>query len=117
MKLEPIKSSRKRIDTNAWAMAGVLAAMWAALAVLPATRGVFLTQGNIATLLAQSSVLLVVAVGMTMVILIRGIDLSVGAGVALTGVVAALVQLRLGMPAPIAILLALATGAAKTRPR
>ena len=40
---------------------------------------------------SQSSVLLVVAVGMTLVILIRGIDLSVGAGVALTGVVAALV--------------------------
>ncbi len=112
MKLEPIKSVPRRLDLNAWAMAAVLATMWAALALLPATRGVFLTQGNIATLLAQSSVLLVVAVGMTMVILIRGIDLSVGAGVALTGVVAALVQLRLGMPAPVAILLALATGAA-----
>ena len=112
MKLEPIKSVPRRLDLNAWAMAGVLATMWVALALLPATRGVFLTQGNIATLLAQSSVLLVVAVGMTMVILIRGIDLSVGAGVALTGVVAALVQLRLGMPAPVAILLALATGAA-----
>jgi len=112
MKLEPIKSVPKRIDTNAWAMAAVLAAMWGTLALLPATRGVFLTQGNIATLLAQSSVLLVVAVGMTLVILIRGIDLSVGAGVALTGVVAALVQLKLGMPAPVAILLALLTGAA-----
>ncbi len=112
LKLEPIKSATKRLDLNAWAMAAVLAAMWAALALLPATRGVFLTQGNIATLLTQSSVLLVVSVGMTMVILIRGIDLSVGAGVALTGVVAALVQLKLGMPAPVAILLALATGAA-----
>ena len=112
MKLEPIKSAPRRMDLNAWAMAGVLAAMWGTLALLPATRGVFLTQGNIATLLAQSSVLLVVAVGMTLVILIRGIDLSVGAGVALTGVVAALVQLKLGMPAPVAILLALLTGAA-----
>ena len=31
---------------------------------------------------------------MTLVILIRGIDLSVGAGVALTGVVAAMLQLK-----------------------
>jgi D-xylose transport system permease protein len=97
-------------DLNAWAMAGVLALMWLVLAVMPATRGVFLTQGNIATLLTQSSVLLVVSVGMTFVILIRGIDLSVGAGVALTGVVAALCQIKLGLPAPVAIAAALAVG-------
>jgi D-xylose transport system permease protein len=72
---------------------------------------VFLTQENLATLLVQSSVLLVVSVGMTMVVLIRGIDLSVGAGVALTGVVAALVQQKLGGSAPIAIAAALAVGA------
>lgn len=102
----------RRTDRNAWAMAGVLVAMWAVLAVLPATRNVFLTQGNISTLLTQSAVLLVVSVGMTMVILIRGIDLSVGAGVALTGVVAALAQIKLGLPAPVAIALAIAAGAA-----
>jgi D-xylose transport system permease protein len=99
-------------DLNAWAMASVLAAMWLLLAVLPATRGVFFTQANIATLLTQSSVLLVIGVGMTLVILIRGIDLSVGAGVALTGVIAALCQIRLGLPAPVAVLAALGVGAA-----
>lgn len=102
----------RKVDLNAWAMAGVLAAMWALLALLPSTRGMFLTQGNIANLLSQYSVLLVVAVGMTFVILIRGIDLSVGAGVALTGVVAALAQQELGLPAPWAILITLAAGAA-----
>jgi D-xylose transport system permease protein len=107
-----VRPPGRRIDLNAGAMAGVLAAMWAVLAILPATRAVFLTQGNIATLLTQSAVLLVVAVGMTFVILIRGIDLSVGAGVALTGVVAALVQIKLGLPAPIAIAAAIGVGAA-----
>ncbi|HEV7557387.1 MAG TPA: substrate-binding domain-containing protein, partial [Kofleriaceae bacterium] len=97
---------------NTWAMAGVLALMWAILALLPSTRGMFLTQGNIGNLLSQYSVLLVISVGMTLVVLIRGIDLSVGAGVALTGVVAALAQIQLGLPAPIAIVLALAAGAA-----
>ncbi|MCL4226484.1 MAG: substrate-binding domain-containing protein [Myxococcales bacterium] len=101
----------RAIDVNAWAMAGVLVALWAVLALLPATRGVFLTERNLATLLAQNAHILVVAAGMTLVIVIRGIDLSVGAGVALTGVVAALLQLRLGLPAPVAIAAALATGA------
>jgi D-xylose transport system permease protein len=113
MKLEPqITTPRRRTDLNAWAMTAVLAAMWAVLAVLPATRGVFLTQANLSTLLVQSAVLLCVSVGMTLVILVRGIDLSVGAGVALTGVVAALVQIKCGLPAPVAILAALAVGAA-----
>ena len=113
MKLEPSLPSRARpAERNAWVMAAVLAAMWAILAILPATRAVFLTEGNIATLLTQSAVLLVVAVGMTMVIVIRGIDLSVGAGVALTGVVAALAQIKLGLPAPVAIAAAIGVGAA-----
>jgi D-xylose transport system permease protein len=101
----------RRVDLNAWAMAGVLLALWAILAVLPATRGVFLTERNLATLLTQNAHILVVAVGMTLVILIRGIDLSVGAGVALTGVVAAMLQLHAGMPAWVAIAAALACGA------
>jgi D-xylose transport system permease protein len=113
MKLEPSLPVRPRpSERNAWVMAAVLAAMWAILAILPATRAVFLTEGNIATLLTQSSVLLVVAVGMTMVIVVRGIDLSVGAGVALTGVVAALAQIKLGLPAPVAIAMAIGVGAA-----
>jgi D-xylose transport system permease protein len=101
----------RRGDLNVWIMAGVLAALCLVLAVLPATGGVFLTQGNLSNVLAQSSVLLVISVGMTMVILIRGIDLSVGAGLALIGVVAALVH-DAGMPAPVTIAAALATGAA-----
>jgi len=98
-------------DSSIWIMAGVLVLLWALLAVLPQTRGIFLTQANLATLLVQSSVLLVISVGMTMVILIRGIDLSVGAGVALTGTVAALIQLKCHGSAPLAIVAALAVGA------
>ena len=110
MKLERSAHSPLR-DSGIWLMAGVLVLLWAILAVLPGTRGVFLTQANLATLLVQSSVLLVVSVGMTLVILIRGIDLSVGAGVALTGTVAALVQIKCGGSAPLAIVAAIAVGA------
>jgi D-xylose transport system permease protein len=113
-KLERVaeRPSGRKVDVNAWAMAGVLLVMWALLALLPATRSVFLTQGNVTNLLSQYSVLLVVSVGMTFVILIRGIDLSVGAGVALTGVVAALAHQELGLGAPWAIGLTLLAGAA-----
>jgi D-xylose transport system permease protein len=90
----------------------VLLALWGLLALLPQTRDVFLTQRNLANLLTQVSPLVIVAVGMTLVILIRGIDLSVGAGVALSGVVAALLQIDHHQPAWIAIGAALATGAA-----
>jgi D-xylose transport system permease protein len=111
VKLERSARAPLRGDQSIWLMAGVLALLWAILAVLPQTRGVFLTQTNLATLLVQSAVLLVVSVGMTMVILIRGIDLSVGAGVALTGTVAALVQIKCGGSAELAIIAAVAVGA------
>lgn len=110
MKLERSAHAPHRDRTPTW-LAAILAALWLVLAAIPGTRGVFLTQANLAVLLVQSSVLLVLSVGMTLVILIRGIDLSVGAGVALTGTVAALVQLKLGGSAPLAIIAALATGA------
>ena len=100
------------LSLHAWAMAGVLAGLWAVLSLLPQTRDFFLTERNLTNLTVQVSHVVVIAVGMTMVIIIRGIDLSVGAGVALTGVVAALLQIDYGMPVGVAILAALAVGAA-----
>ena len=112
MKLERnANPGRPVVAQGAWAMAAVLATMWIVLALLPETGGRFLTQGNLASLLSQSAVLLVVSVGMTLAILIRGIDLSVGAGVALTGVVAGILHVRMGLPAPFAMIAALAVGA------
>ncbi len=99
------------LNLRAWGMAGVLLGLWGLLAVLPATSDVFLTRRNLVSLTLQISPIVVIAVGMTLVIITRGIDLSVGAGVALTGVVAALLQLDYGMPAWVAILAALGAGA------
>jgi rhamnose transport system permease protein len=50
----------------------------------------FLTLSNIADLLTNTAILSILAVGMMMVILTRGIDLSVGATIALAGMVSAL---------------------------
>jgi len=93
-------------------MAAVLLALWGVLGVLPQTRDFFLTDRNLGNLMTQVSHIAVIAVGMTLVIIIKGIDLSVGAGVALCGVVAAMLQIDYDMPAWVAMGGALATGLA-----
>lgn len=89
----------------------VLLALWAGLALHPETRDAFLTAGNFSNLTAQVSEIVIIGVGMTLVVLIRGIDLSVGAGMALTGVVAAKLQIDAGQPALVAVLAAVAVAA------
>ena len=56
----------------------------------------FLTVGNFATILQNSSVQCVVAIGMTFVILIGSIDLSVGSNMALTATIAAMASTQIG---------------------
>ena len=55
---------------------------------------VFLTTGNLVTIVDQVSVTAIMAIGMTMVIIAGGIDLSVGSLMALASVVAALIMRR-----------------------
>jgi D-xylose transport system permease protein len=86
----------------------VLLALWAVLGVHPETRGAFLSAQNFSNLTAQIAEIVIIGAGMTMVILIRGIDLSVGAGMALTGVIAAKLQIDHHQPAWVAILAAVA---------
>jgi ribose transport system permease protein len=70
----------------------------------------FLTLYNVRNVLRQSAINGIIAVGMTLVILTAGIDLSVGSVLALTGVVVAdLVQT--GWAPPLALAAALALGA------
>src|SRR5690242_843613 len=51
----------------------------------------FLKPGNLSNILAQTAVIAIVAIGQQLVILTRGIDLSVGANLALATVVGGLV--------------------------
>lgn len=74
----------------------------------------FFTTENILNVSLQTSITAIIAVGMTLVILTAGIDLSVGALVALSGVIATSV-LKLGLPFsasfPLAVLAGLTMGA------
>ena len=63
------------------------------------SNGTFLTTQNLSNVLRQVSVNTIIAVGMTIVIIGAGIDLSVGAVLALSGVLATSIIMR-GFPPP-----------------
>jgi D-xylose transport system permease protein len=88
-------------------IAAVLVLLWCILAVHPGTRDAFLTPENLSNVTAQISEIVIIGVGMTFVVLTGGIDLSVGAAMALFGVVAATLQIDHHQPAAVAIAAAL----------
>jgi ribose transport system permease protein len=69
----------------------------------------FLTPENLINVTLQTSIIAIIAAGMTFVILTAGIDLSVGSLVALTGVAAAWI-LKFNLPPAAGVSLALAGG-------
>ncbi len=64
----------------------------------------FLTVQNLIGLLRQVALLCVASVGMTLLIIAGGIDLSIGSANAVTGVLCALTVTRLGFPTPLGVL-------------
>mgnify|MGYP002620243090 CR=1 FL=1 len=92
----------------------ILLVMVLALSVItPMVRGeqFFLTSRNLIQVLQQASINLIIAIGMTFVITSRGIDLSVGSIVALSGVVAG-IAMREGAGPYLGFATAVVTGAA-----
>jgi len=82
------------------------------LSVNPITSNSFFTQKNLFNVLRQISTNLYLACGMTMVIILGGIDLSVGSIIALSGCVAAGCVARYSLPLPVAILAGVIIGLA-----
>jgi ribose transport system permease protein len=72
---------------------------------------VFLTTGNVGNILSQTAAIALLAIGQLVVIITRGIDLSVGSTLALSSVLGAL-AFRNGSGAAVVIIVMLATGAA-----
>jgi ribose transport system permease protein len=75
----------------------------------------FLTVFNLTNVLTQVSIVAIAGVGVTMVILVAGIDLSVGSVIALSGCLAALTLTDVGQPhsltqAAVAVLVAVGVG-------
>ncbi len=88
-----------------------------ALVILVMTLGValrfpaFVAPGNLANVINDTTPLMILALGQMIVILTKCIDLSVTATLALTGMVAALLN-GIGVPLPLILLIAVAMGAA-----
>jgi ribose transport system permease protein len=71
----------------------------------------FLSRANLTALVLGLSFNAIVAVGMTVLLISGGFDLSVGATLALAGAAAGYAMTKLGVSAPVAILFGLGTGA------
>ena len=95
--------------TRRWGLVGAFFLFCTFLA-LATPSGTFLSGRNLVFVLLQISVNTILASGMTMVILSKGIDLSVGSVVALSGVVGADLVAQ-GWPVPLAAAVAIGIGA------
>ncbi len=87
----------------------VAAAYAVLLVVLLIARPVFFAPANLRDLFVSAAPALVAAVGMTLVILTREIDISIGSQFAICGVIVGLLA-KSGMPMPVAALGAVAAG-------
>lgn len=87
-----------------FALVGVLVIFGAVMTVI---SPVFLTWSNVEAILLGLSVEATIAVGMVVLLISGGLDLSVGSILAFTGVVTGLALTSLELPAPLAILLGL----------
>ena len=105
-------------ETNRWAGLfrfslrdmGTLLGLVILCVVFSSLTNVFFTERNLVNILQQSSINACIAIGMTLVIISGGIDLSVGPVAALSAVLAGTLLVN-GYPIPLAILAALSVGA------
>lgn len=91
---------------------GAFALIFIVLAVLPQTSSKFLAPTNLFNISRQITVNIILACGLTMAILIGGIDLSVGSIIAISGCLTAGLMTNMNLPVVMAILLALIAGVA-----
>ncbi len=103
-------SSVKRFFSENLGILVALVVLCVFLGVFPGTSEYFLTVKNLFNVLRQISTNLLLACGMTMVIILGGIDLSVGSSIALSGVLAAGCVSRYGFSIPVAFFVGIIVG-------
>jgi ribose/xylose/arabinose/galactoside ABC-type transport system permease subunit len=103
------RNARPKLNLETSATLGLIIVLL--FAFFSITTRSFLSLENLANLLRQTSINGVIALGMLAVIITAGIDLSVGAVVAIWGIVNALL-LKAGLPLGLSIPAALLVGAA-----
>ncbi|HUT53112.1 MAG TPA: ABC transporter permease [bacterium] len=88
----------------------IIFALWCLFLSISAPN--FLTVPNVMTLLRQASIIGIVAIGEAMIVLSgAGMDVSLASILGLSGVVASIAMVNLGVPLPLAVLAGIALGA------
>jgi putative multiple sugar transport system permease protein len=105
-----LQNARKLLQQNIREY-GMYIALFVIMAIFTiTTKGIFISSRNIVNLVNQTGYIAVLAVGMTLVIVIRHIDLSVGFLGGFLGAVAAIAMVQWHLPVFLAIPLTLALG-------
>src|ERR687895_1457610 len=104
------KGTLARAVTAAGGRGGALIILFLLVVAFAIVTPDFLTVNNLINILRQYSVLMILAVGQTLVIVSRGIDLSVASTAALSGSLMGVAFAHWGWPEPAALLLGLAAG-------
>src|SRR5260221_9693675 len=104
--MSPVVAAR-RLDLSGQVPLLTLVVLCAATSLLTDR---FFSPINLSNILVQSSIMAVIAMGMTFVIIGGGFDLSVGSTVALSGCIAGMVMLKFGILA--GVVAGIAAGAA-----
>jgi len=95
MKMDMMRQIRK------YTMVIALVAIWLIFTLL--TNGIFISPRNLSNLFVQTVAVAIITIGMTLIIVTRNIDLSVGSVAAFTGAVAAFLQVKAGWPTSLAL--------------
>lgn len=111
-KLEALSKPARRVAVEQLRGGGVILALIIITVFLSIATPRFFSVANLLNVLHQASETAIGAAGEALVILIAGIDLSVGSVLALSGVTAAILVASYGFPWPLALGLALGLGAA-----
>ena len=103
--------NKKKINMSEWTIYIGMIAIFVIFTIVCRVIGKnFLTLNNVMNIINQASINAILAIGMSLVILTGGIDLSVGSVVGFTGIFLAM-RIQSGMPLALAIILCLVCGA------
>lgn len=102
------KRNSKQLDMRTLTMVMVLVILWVVFSIT--TEGNFITTRNLSNLVRQTAFTGIMAVGMTLVIVTGGIDLSAGMTMGFIGCVMAVCQVWWGLSTPVTIAIGLVLG-------
>jgi ribose transport system permease protein len=109
MKTNALNSMTRRLPNIAvgW---GVLLALLVEIVLISVLSPFFLQANNIFNVLKSMSIIAIVGTGMTMVVIVGGLDLSVGSAVGLGGMIAAALMGRMGVNPILSVLAGVGVG-------